>query len=176
MNSISRVIARHLSAGRAIDIPSIGVLYCEQRGAQFTDNDKRLTSPVNEAAMGEFEAQSIIDYLISDLKVDENTAKDVYNKWVADSTVDGRLVIEGVCSIDLGNFKIDFDREFLDMINPMSEDKIVVNSSLMEDEPVSLRPSKKQNKAGVAIAIIVALSAVGYLVYYFWDSIKQMLP
>lgn len=176
MNSVSRVIARHLSAGRAIDIPNIGVLYCEQRGAQFIDDDRRLTSPVNEVAVGDFEAESIIDYMVSDLKTDENTAKEIYNRWVADSTVDGRLVIEGVCSIDLENFQIDFDKAFLDMINPINEDKIVVNAADIVDEPVTLYPSKKQNKTGVVIAIIVAIGAVAYLIYYFWDMIMEMLP
>lgn len=174
MNPVATVIRRNLLAGRAIAIPNFGTIASVRRGASVTDNGQRISAPWHEVVISQSPAVSIVDYIASDLEVDKSQATEQYNQFIERSIHDDCLMIQDVGFFGVHDYDIELVPEFASLLNPQTEDKIVIRRS--NDRPkTQLRPTRENNTVMVVISIMAAIVAAAYLAYYYWPQIEAMM-
>lgn len=174
--SVERVIARHLGGGRAVAIPSVGVLYVDILGAEQCDGGRRMVAPERVVRVGDFDACTLTEYVAADMNVDDERAQEIVNEWLADANDGERLVIDGVGEFIYRNGEFFVCEAFSCRLNPLTGDKIVINNSPKSQLLVGIKPPRTpRNTFGITLALICALAALGYIAFYFREQLQLLI-
>lgn len=208
MHVVSAILRRYLLQHLPVAVEGIGTLHAVRSSARFLPG-QRLEPPRRYPALGATEPDDLplVQIVEAELALDPVTADSLCREWREAAYVqgelaglpDGSLLLEGIGTIEVGadgGGAFFPQPEFLEMLNPLPAEPVVVPSPSRRGtsgsgtgrpvrtahrRPNRGRPKTKNPHSYTVsfIAVLVVLAALGYLCYYLWahtDLFSGLLP
>lgn len=122
---VDNIIANTLLDEGEVYLPEVGTLILYRHAAKLLTS-KELQHPYRELRLTKEQRGNSITTQISHIaNITIERANDIYNEWLAQSSHNDILQINGLCSITQG--KITTDKTFEDMANPKGRGSIKIN-------------------------------------------------
>lgn len=122
---VDNLIANTLLDEGEVYLPEVGTLILYRHAAKLLTS-KELQHPYRELRLTKEQRGNSITTQISHIaNITVERANDIYNEWLAQSSHNDILQINGLCSITQG--KITTDKTFEDMANPKGRGSIKIN-------------------------------------------------
>lgn len=121
---LGRLIGNLLAGGGEIFLPGVGTLFTERQGARRLS--KRLIQPPYRKVSfsSQERGRSLVDCIAEAAKCDEQTARGVYDRWIARAFVQDELIVVGIGTLKFKHFTP--TAEFDARLNPQGREPVRV--------------------------------------------------
>lgn len=121
---LGRLIGNLLAGGGEIFLPGVGTLFTERQGARRLS--KRLIQPPYRKVSfsSQERGRSLVDCIAEAAKCDEQTARGVYDRWIARAFVQDELTVVGIGTLKFKHFTP--TAEFDARLNPQGREPVRV--------------------------------------------------